>query len=552
MPITCEKCGHENPIIDSVCNNCSKALENQPIRLELAHMDIKFGKIKEGVEQLKKLAEEYIERNETEEVEKILKNLLSIHPDDTHSHYLMGELHLIKGELDKADKAFRQILRNDVGNVKALIKLGETFARKGDEKSALIAYKKVMKLDDNRPEPYEYLAKSKLDEGKKKEAAKLYEEVSKKYKLLGDEEKAAEFQNTFLELSGKKTSSAQAYTPPVESYDYGDDGPPPEDMEVIGLHLPAIELSFGDEEDPFAPSFKDDSPSTQEEEKKEEPSPPPEEEVKKKGPTFTKNEIFLAILREHGDPYKRLIAIKNLNPGEGEEIANALIEALKDNNKGVRIEAAITLGSHNDKRAIKIIIEAAEKAEEPGTREKAIALLGKFGDPKAIYALIKALEDKDPDVREAAIENLGKFNDPRIVDPLLERLTEEDPYMWGKIVDILAKTEDRRILKPFIDIFEKCNEEDLQVRLLSILKAYDDPILISFYTGLLLHDSSAIKIEVMKILGEMGHKKSIRHIEKLLTDKDQEVCDVADEVLAKLGYKKSALSVIKTFFFKKR
>ena len=552
MPIECLKCGQENSVIEPSCVKCGDRLDNLPIIQELAHMDIKLGKIKDGIKRLKEVAGVYITDGNFEEVDKIVKYLLTLNPDDVEIHILIGDMYLKRGELDQAEKSYREVLKKEISNIIVLNKLGETLAKKGDENSAVIAYKKVMKMDPNNPAPYEYLVKLALDKGNKKEAINIYNKLAELYKQSGNESKSVEYTNSALELSGKKPI-LPAPLPQKDKMSGDDDTPPQEETEVIGLHLPDIQLSFGDEEDPFAPpSSTYILPPAQQ---KKEEAPPPDEvknEEKPKHRIYSKSDIYLHILYEHDDYNKRLLALSNLTPMDGEHAVNGFVYALKDEHRSIRTQAALALGTAGDKRALDVLIETLEKDTDESVRQNSASILGLLNDATAIDPLIKALKDKDISVRQSAVMSLGRFNDSKIVDPLIEYLDTDDKAMWGKIVPIItAITSDKKIIKPFIKVFEKTNDIDLRLSIMSILKEFKEPLLYDLLIRSLKDEERSIKLNAIKTLGDFSDKKAIKHLCEFLTDKDNELNKAADEALSKLGYKKTPLARLKAILFKK-
>lgn len=97
----------------------------------------------------------------------------------------------------------------------------------------------------------------------------------------------------------------------------------------------------------------------------------------------------------------------------------ALIKALKYmNSSEVRKGAAAGLGELKDETAVEALIEAL-KDEDKFVRKNAAEALGKIGDKKALDPLIEMLKDDDWFVQEKAAAALGKIGDGRAVDPLL-------------------------------------------------------------------------------------------------------------------------------------
>jgi len=100
---------------------------------------------------------------------------------------------------------------------------------------------------------------------------------------------------------------------------------------------------------------------------------------------------------------------KSVLRGIGDERAvEPLIQALKDENWSVRVEAANALGTIGDKKAVEPLIQAL-KDENWSVRAEAANALGMIGDEKAVEPLIQVLQDKNEDARKAAKESIEKI-----------------------------------------------------------------------------------------------------------------------------------------------
>ena len=65
--------------------------------------------------------------------------------------------------------------------------------------------------------------------------------------------------------------------------------------------------------------------------------------------------------------------------------------------------------------------------QDPRFRWRTAEVLGRIGDGRAVDPLIEALQDDDSGVREAAATALAKIGDPKAVQPLTEALEDEEP-----------------------------------------------------------------------------------------------------------------------------
>ena len=121
-------------------------------------------------------------------------------------------------------------------------------------------------------------------------------------------------------------------------------------------------------------------------------------------------------------------------------------EALKDEDKVLRRNAASALGRTDDPRAVKALIVVLKDGDKVVCRNAASAL-GAIGDPRAVEALIEALEDEDADLRRNAAKALGHIGDPRAVKALIEALEDANKNVRRNAALALGRIGDPRAFK---------------------------------------------------------------------------------------------------------
>lgn len=130
-------------------------------------------------------------------------------------------------------------------------------------------------------------------------------------------------------------------------------------------------------------------------------------------------------------------------------VADALAEALKDDDAEIRMNALRALAAMRDPRAIDALVQAT-KGPNPDMRESALQGLALMNDPRAIEPMIEALKDESPQVRERAAWGLGLQHDARVVDPLINALGDENGQVREKAAWSLGLKHDRRAVDPLI------------------------------------------------------------------------------------------------------
>ena len=100
-----------------------------------------------------------------------------------------------------------------------------------------------------------------------------------------------------------------------------------------------------------------------------------------------------------------------------------------------RTGAAWSLGELNDTRAIRPLIQALKDEDYMVRVEAEMAL----GDLNAVDPLILALKDEDGTVRQGAAFTLANLKDPRAIEPLIQALKDENSYVRSAAADALTK-----------------------------------------------------------------------------------------------------------------
>lgn len=118
-------------------------------------------------------------------------------------------------------------------------------------------------------------------------------------------------------------------------------------------------------------------------------------------------------------------------------VVDALIKALKDEDRAVREDATMALGIIGDTKAVPGLMEAMKDGI---VKRHAIASLGMIGDARALPAVLDALKGKgilqkgtptpgciiseEQLVKEAAATALGHFRDPKVISDLIMLLKD--------------------------------------------------------------------------------------------------------------------------------
>ncbi|MEE8477982.1 MAG: M56 family metallopeptidase, partial [Gemmatimonadales bacterium] len=132
--------------------------------------------------------------------------------------------------------------------------------------------------------------------------------------------------------------------------------------------------------------------------------------------------------------------------GAGVDPVAALIGALDDPDRQVRMAALEALAGMNDSRALPGALQALG-SEDPEMRLAALRTVAHLGDPRALPAALPLLEDSDHRVRTAAAKAAGELQDSTAIAALSKALrSDADSEVRKTAAWALGEIEDSRAL----------------------------------------------------------------------------------------------------------
>jgi len=175
-------------------------------------------------------------------------------------------------------------------------------------------------------------------------------------------------------------------------------------------------------------------------------------------------------------------------------------------------------------------LEELQHNKSPHMRKNAAVTLGHLGSSKSVEPLIKALRDENEDVRIAAAESLGKIGDANAIPFIKKLLYSKDRHAGRTAAKALEELDwkpeeasDSVHLAVLSGDWEKCVE-------------IGSPA-VGLIIELLEHDVNSFeKQQAAKTLGQIGDRRAIKPLEKLLADDDWRVKLSAVESLVSLGW----------------
>nr|WP_319373145.1 HEAT repeat domain-containing protein [uncultured Methanobacterium sp.] len=144
------------------------------------------------------------------------------------------------------------------------------------------------------------------------------------------------------------------------------------------------------------------------------------------------------------------------------------IEALKDSNENVRLNASEALGRIKDPKAVEPLLEAL-KDSEIDFQLKVIEALGEIGDKKAVPCLIKFLKNGKWYIQRDAAEALGKIGDKKAAKPLVETLQKPNTDSLDEVMDALGKIGDLNTVEPIMDYLKGKDNEFKKIMMWTLI-----------------------------------------------------------------------------------
>jgi HEAT repeat protein len=136
--------------------------------------------------------------------------------------------------------------------------------------------------------------------------------------------------------------------------------------------------------------------------------------------------------KDNRDRHDAHWVMANVGKSDPTTMVPILIELLKHNQMGTRLNAVKALGEIGSEEAIPVLAALVESGsakrkrdrEEAEVRQLAVAALGKIGG-KAVPELVKITQNKGSSLRVDAIRALSALGDEKAVQPLLDALKEK-------------------------------------------------------------------------------------------------------------------------------
>jgi len=260
-------------------------------------------------------------------------------------------------------------------------------------------------------------------------------------------------------------------------------------------------------------------------------------------------DALVAALRDD-DRYLREEAAKILDDTKDPQAVEPLVAALNDPVEDVR-DAVVDALKSIDQPAIPPLVEASRRGDA-AIRQRAVATLAELDHETATAALIEALRDLDANVRVAAANALRHTRDPRAVEPLARALA--DPHLSYDADEALHSIGDAAVDHIRAAIQDRSPEERaLAAQALGHVGAQCGPDVVKAPSCLellvgALHDSHApVRLAAASALESLRDLRTIEPLIGAASDADAGVRAAAVESVRSLLYEKDYPGAIDLF-----
>lgn len=223
-------------------------------------------------------------------------------------------------------------------------------------------------------------------------------------------------------------------------------------------------------------------------------------------------------------------ALKALAKIKDNSAGPPLVDLLEATNKGVKKEAAVTVGVLRTTEALPRLQSMYENNPDKSTREKALEGLAYLGSPVSVPLFINALWNSEQAIRTLAAEGLAHAGDAKTM-PELEKAVHAEKDGEAKLameyaITALGKTD---YLSAIVEeLGSKFRGNSAQTYL--VVLARDPSFLPRLYPFMASQDAT-VRRRLCTVLMFTGDQTSVEHLERLSHDRNG---DVAKEALRAL------------------
>lgn len=212
-----------------------------------------------------------------------------------------------------------------------------------------------------------------------------------------------------------------------------------------------------------------------------------------------------------------------------------LIPALKDENEFSRRAAVEVLNEIGTPDSIKDLLTAV-RDDDWWVRARASDALAQIGGPRVVKAVMRLVKDEDQEIRRAAIEILNATKDPQAFDQLLHATKDDDWWVRERAVDALAEIGDTRAVPVLAGMLGQNEKSDPTV--VRALGKLGDKRVAGKIAPMMVKGNREIRVEAMKAVAMLVSESDVGAVRDKLLDiqdsSDHQLSEAADLALETL------------------
>ena len=205
---------------------------------------------------------------------------------------------------------------------------------------------------------------------------------------------------------------------------------------------------------------------------------------------------------------------------ENREKATQLLERFRDGKANVN-ETANQIKYLGEERYA--TDELIEMLGPPKTREKVLLVLSQVAiyDLQTEHTLLEFLKDPDISVVMLSLRTLGHINAVKSVAPIAEKLADDRVGVRKAAAEALGQLKQKTSGAALMSAVAR--EKELDAKVAEILAAgqANDPRQVKALEALLTDDSEATRLAATQALCQMGQKKGLAEVQKLLSSPEE-------------------------------
>jgi len=235
----------------------------------------------------------------------------------------------------------------------------------------------------------------------------------------------------------------------------------------------------------------------------------------------------------------RIHAITALGLEKVRESVPHLIGLLKDENPGVRAEAAAALGALRVKNAGPRLYQIMLHDASPLVRARATVALAELDYSGALHAIIMNLDRPDIRERMAAIRALGKLGGPKAFNHLIRQLRAGTPELRETVIEALGDLGDRQVVRYLFRYLEQGTTRLNRAALLALTRLHPQMVR-SRIPQLLKRTEPEMLLAALDSAAQTGCKECAPRILELIETADDPVAAAAASTAAYLQMNEAA------------